>query len=330
MSIFVVTTQAFSVTSEPVIVDWQYDAWGDSNLVVSGETSNQVTTDSVTFSFTLTNSGALDETGTVVRVELVDLNGDRVAITGQANTNPDDDSQWLVATEQTIIDSPFSQDAVWNSGDFAFIDAQVDEIIAAGGKFAIYTSNRNSMTSYDKLHTDVTPVFGQDWSDGVGEILPLNSALSNAGSWLNLINAYDGDDATFAEEIQVQIVNDVWFFGLDTTDHGPILQVDTHILMTIVGLTNDVLEFSVYLSDGGADPATYTQSTTPAPIAIAGGVLQTYSLMDVQNPVGDGSWTWADLGLLNVMLDGTKQAQPDAIDDYAVFEVWVVITVEIP
>lgn len=313
MSIFVVTTQAFSVTSEPVIVDWQYDAWGDSNLVLSGETSNQVEANSVTFSFTLTNSGALDETGTVVRVELVDVNGDRVAITGQANTNPDDDSQWLVATEQTITDSPFGQDAVWSSGNFAFIDAKVDDIISAGGKFAIYTSNRNSMTSYDKIHADVTPTFAAPFRSVIHP-----SAFTDINSRWNLEGqAYDNNNATSSDESQSRIANDIYFLTWNNTDKGTISQVDIHIYMDLVGLSNDYCDFVVYVSGVSTTP---THQITSA----NGGTTLHIKLENVAGP--GGTWDWTEIGLLDVRLDGTQSAGPDAVADYEVFEVWGVVT----
>jgi len=119
MSIFVVTTQAFSVTSNPVIVDWQYDPWGDSGLVIvtDSEVYTQVVANQVTFSFQFRNDGTNTETATV-RVELVDSSGDRVAITGQSNTDPDDDTQWLVATEQTT--SAMAPTDTWTAADFSF------------------------------------------------------------------------------------------------------------------------------------------------------------------------------------------------------------------
>ena len=324
MSIFVVTTQAFSVTSEPVIVDWQYDPWGDSGLVIvtDSEVYTQVVANQVTFSFTLRNDGSNTETATV-RVELVDSSGDRVAVTGQSNTNPDDDTQWLVATEQTT--SAMAPTNTWGSADFTFNDAKVDSTISGGGYFVIYASTGTDMASYDIVPIERTPVL-DEWGDGEGEVWPSASHVVTAGSWLNPAFAYDGNNATWAEEDEVQVVNHIWFESWDSTDHGTISQVDVHIYMNITGLSNDVITFLVYLSDGQPTP-TYTPTTPTLDITSAnGGSPVHFVLTNVVEP-GDGVWTWTEIGLLSVRLEGVKNAGPDPINDYAVAECWAKITI---
>ena len=163
MSLFVITTQAFSVTSEPVIVDWQYDPWGDSQLSITtdSEVYTQVAANQVTFSFQLEIASGTETA--VVRVELVDSAGDRVADADQTNTNPDDDSQWLVATEQTT--STITTVAPWTSADFTFNDGNVDSTISGGGYFVVYVSSTGStMASLDTTPVDKTPVFTSDES----------------------------------------------------------------------------------------------------------------------------------------------------------------------
>ena len=314
MSLFVVSTQAFSVTSDPVVVDWQYDPWGDSGLVIvtSSEVYTQVTTNQVTFSFQLRNDGSNTETATL-RVELVDTNGDRVAITGQSNTDPDDDTQWLVATEQTT--SAMAPANTWTSADFAFNDANVDSTISGGGYFVIYASTGTDMNSYDIAPIDRTPTFPTPF-----KVILRPTAFTDTNTQWNLeTQAYDVNNATSSDESQSRIINDIYFTTWeDNADVGTISQVDVIIYMDLVGLSNDVVDINVFNSNG--------QTTSTYQITSANeGTGLLIRLSDIAEP-GDGTWTWAEVGSLDVRLDGTKTAGHDNVADYEVFEIWARVT----
>ena len=312
MSIFVVTTQAFSVTSEPVIVDWQYDPWGDSGLVIvtDSEVYTQVVANQVTFSFTLRNDGSNTETATV-RVELVDSSGDRVAVTGQSNTNPDDDTQWLVATEQTT--SAMAPANTWPSGDFTFNDGNVDSTISGGGYFVIYASTGTDMASYDITPIDRTPVLGATTLT----IRPTAATDVTGGIWGTPGNAWDNNLGTATSPSTLK-VTDFIYFTTWNSGTGVINQVDLNVNFEVYPFDAsraDTVTVSVYVNGVVVtNPASYTTSGDVNPAT-------TIPFTNIVEP-GDGVWTWTEVTQIEVRFTGVKSGGPDGITNYNIFEVW--------
>jgi len=310
MSLFVITTQAFTVTDQPVVVDWQYNPWGDSGLVIvtDSETYTQVAANSVTFSFTLRNDGSVTET-VIVRVELVDVNGDRVAITSQANTDPDDDTQWLVAAEQTT--TALAPTDTWVSADFSFIDGNVDSTISGGGYFVVYASTGADMASYDTVPIDRTPSFVSTQT-----IRPSAYTEVTALTWDTISNAWDDNLGTAAVQNSLSVEDGIYFTTWNSGT-GTINQVDISINMECLGFNakqTDVLTIAVYVNG--------VEVTNPASISYTADITQqTITITNIVEP-GDGVWTWTEVTQIEVRLTGVITANADSITAYNVYEVW--------
>ena len=313
MSIFVVTTQAFSITSNPVVVDWQYNPWGDSQLSITtdSEVYTQVSPNYVTFSFQLEIASGTETA--VVRVELVDSSGDRVQdADNYSNGDPDDDAQWLVAAEQTT--DAIGTSTPWTSGDFTFNDGNVDSTISGGGYFVVYVSSTGStMSSLDMTPVDRTPVLAVDADT---QTIRPTSYTETSDAWTNPTNAYDTTPSTVASQTSGDIRDAITFLPWATAGAGTgtINQVDISIEMQVAGFATsrniDTLTVEVFVSG----------TTTGDSTVISADFNSIITFTDVTEP-GDASWSWTDITNIEVRLTGAKVGGSDAISTWEITDV---------
>ncbi len=130
-------------------------------------------------------------------------------------------------------------------------------------------------------------------------------------------SGWDVDNGTSAVETQSRATNDIYWTTWNNTDLGSITVIDLRIR----------LDFVITSQSGGSDSVTvqwwvgamqgsgtYTiDSTNDAQDIMV-------SFNDVSEP-NDGSWSWADVGNIEIRLVGFKAAGFDSIT-YAVDEVW--------
>jgi len=316
MSLYVITTQAFSVTSEPVIVDWQYDTWGDSVITVDSSNIVANTADDYDIDITFANSIGTEETRTV-RIELVYSDGTRVERTGQSNSDPDDDSKWLVA-EQVGLAIPGSGSAT--TSVHSFIDDKVSDVVAGGGYFMVYTNENSGVwTSGNYINEEVIHS-AIDAPDPVltaptQTIRP--SSYTEAGSaWTNPTLAYDLGASTVASQTSGDIRDTINFlpWATDGAGSGTINQVDISIEMQVAGFAAskniDTLTVAVYVSGAATGDSTVISADFNSII--------TYTA--ITEP-GDGSWSWADITNIEVRLTGAKMGGLDTISTWEITDV---------
>jgi hypothetical protein len=135
--------------------------------------------------------------------------------------------------------------------------------------------------------------------------------------WGSESNAYDVNNATSATEDQQRIQNDIYFSGFNNTDQGAIEQVDIHVYMDLVGLSNDYVDFEVWVTTQAIESYTINSGNDGTGLHII--------ISDVTEPT-DGSWSWTDIGNMEIRLNGAQVASPDSTPDYEVFEVCGVVT----
>jgi len=319
MSIFVVTTQAFSVTDQPVVIDWQYDQWGDSGLSIAtdSEVYEQVTTNHVRFSFQLYNdAGGITETDIVVRVELVDYLGVRAH-----DADGYDDSEWLVQTDSTI--TSIAAGVTSSLLVFDFQDSNVDTTISTGtgGTFIIYASTGTDMDILNMVPVERTPVLST-----MQTIRP-TVATDLIGSWTGATitgdYAWDTDTGgTPTANTGGDIHDTISFTTFEPAATLPITRVDVNLHMQVVGFDTpinkaDDLTIVIYV---GVNEAVRNV------IDVDMGAPTTIPFTDVQEP-GDGVWTVAEIGQIEVrIIDGVQNHnQLDVFTTYDIYEVWVVV-----
>ncbi|MCW3985053.1 MAG: PKD domain-containing protein, partial [Candidatus Bathyarchaeota archaeon] len=135
------------------------------------------------------------------------------------------------------------------------------------------------------------------------------------GEWINEPNAWDWNNSTYADETQLRVINNIYWSGFNATDLGPINRVDLRIVITLAGLTNDYVTLKYYVGGVEGDPWTSITSSV---------TQQCFSLDNATEP-NDGSWSWADIGSLEIRQIGTQTKGPDPLTAYRTHEVWAVI-----
>ncbi|KKN32875.1 hypothetical protein LCGC14_0809430, partial [marine sediment metagenome] len=152
-------------------------------------------------------------------------------------------------------------------------------------------------------------------SAGGGDYLIVPSAFTDVSSqWSTESSAYDWDNLTSATENQGRIINDIYWQSWNNAGSGTISSVDIRLYLDLVGLSNDRLDIYIYVG-------TSQSSTTYRIDSSNGGTGLYIDLKDVNEP-NDGSWSWADVGNIEVRLDGSKTGGHDSVQVYEVFEVW--------
>ncbi|MCK4477127.1 PKD domain-containing protein, partial [Candidatus Bathyarchaeota archaeon] len=135
------------------------------------------------------------------------------------------------------------------------------------------------------------------------------------GQWINEPNAWDWNNSTYADETQLRVINNIYWSGFNATDLGPINRVDLRIVITLAGLTNDYVTLKYYVGGVEGDPWTSITSSV---------TQQCFSLDNATEP-NDGSWSWTDIGSLEIRQIGTQTKGPDPLTAYRTHEVWAVI-----
>ncbi|MFQ5979603.1 MAG: hypothetical protein ACE5OZ_15860 [Candidatus Heimdallarchaeota archaeon] len=144
------------------------------------------------------------------------------------------------------------------------------------------------------------------------------------GKWDFEGNAYDGLNSTFTNETSgtPKVESDLSWKDWNNTGSGTILQVDIRLYLDLAWLNNDNVTIEVWVGALQC-PETITIDASNDGTGIE------ISLNDITEP-GDGSWSWTDIGNIEVWQNGTKESSPDAITYYAVFEVWGWVYTGIP
>ena len=153
---------------------------------------------------------------------------------------------------------------------------------------------------------------------GSSEYVIQPSAFNDVFSkWSSESSAYDQNNGTSSTEDQSRIINDIYWQDWNNAGSGNIIEVDIRLYLDLNGLSNDRLDVYVYV---GA-----SQSVTTYRVNSGNDGLGLYiNLNDVIEP-NDGTWTWADVGNIEVRFDGTKSGGHDSVSDYAVYEIWGVV-----
>ncbi|KKM16460.1 hypothetical protein LCGC14_1685620, partial [marine sediment metagenome] len=148
-----------------------------------------------------------------------------------------------------------------------------------------------------------------------GDYLIVPSAFTDVFSkWTTESSAYDWNNLTSATENQGRVINDIYWQSWNNTGSGTISSVDIRLYLDLVGLSNDRIDINIYV---GA-----SQSSTTYRIDSGNDGTGLYINLNNVNEPNDGSWSWADVGNIEVRLDGTKSGGHDSVQDYEVFEVW--------
>ncbi len=314
---FVVATQAFSVSLQPVFVDWQYDSWGDE-LFVTVQSYSIVANSATDYDvqLTLANSGGSDLTRTV-RIELLDINGARVAITGQSNTDPDDDSQWLVVEEAVVIGAGSTAPTSVHS----FIDAKVEAVVAGGGYFMVYTDEGSQIwtdgayVNAEKIHTDI-----QIPDYAVTLIIFPTDFSPVAAAWTNPTYAYDDTPATFAISTSTNIVDGITFTYLsaEVTTAPVVVDVTVELVITWQSKLQKQDDYFVSVVVGAETLSTTTINSDTG----TSGSPVTVTLSNVPGPGGDG---WQEAEILNVQIEitGVNNGGADTLKANEIYEVYI-------
>jgi hypothetical protein len=148
------------------------------------------------------------------------------------------------------------------------------------------------------------------------------AADDTKNAWDAEPSGWDGDNGTSAVETLSRVTDDIYWITWNNTATGDIIIVDLRIRLDFVitsqarGSDSVTVEWWVGAQQG---LGTYTiDSTNDAQDIVV-------SFDDVSEP-NDGSWSWADVGNIEIRLDGTKNGGFDTII-YAVDEVWGWVTV---
>jgi len=139
--------------------------------------------------------------------------------------------------------------------------------------------------------------------------------------WDNEANAFDWDNSTSAIENQARINNDIYWRPWNNSGSGPIIDVDLRIRIDLTGLVNDYLTIQWWVGSTQGTGTYEINSTND-------GTDLTISFNDLSEP-NDGSWSWTDIGAIEIRQVGTKVGGNDAIT-YAVDEVWGRVTTGSP
>ncbi len=333
MSIFVVTTQAFTITSEPVIVDWQYDSWDDDPFITVAS-SNPVANSATNYNIDITfsNSDTSDQTRNI-RVELLSSDGTRVLRTGAAGSDPDIDAYWLVA-EQVGLDITSGVGST-TTNVFSFVDVKVEAVITGGGYFMVYTNELSTTwtsgnyVNAQKIHLDIdAPDYVPDTDNPDSP-----SGALVATNWDSIANAYDDDIGTFCSPTATfeNVVDPHVIFewsGLTATDPGPLGTVDITVTLAVLGFhTNikhaDFLTIAVYVDGVLDDSQTFnvdigTEGPPIVPVTI------TFPSLTERAP-GDG-WSMADIATITVEINGVVTGQVEGSVTYNIYDVSLTIT----
>jgi hypothetical protein len=196
-----------------------------------------------------------------------------------------------------------------------------------------YDQENSDVDSSADVGTQTTPFFANDSVNsqymnleeenlgGTGLtylIQPSSHTPSGSGAWVesSLPNAYDWDNGTSATSYQdwVKATDFVWWQTWNNSGSGGITRVDIRMYLDLVGLSNDEVTISVWVG------ATQCPETVLIDSSNDTTGIEIF-LNDVTEP-GNGVWTWAEVGNINVLQDGVKVGGPEYPFPYQVHEVW--------
>ncbi|MFW9926875.1 MAG: hypothetical protein ACFFDM_08920, partial [Candidatus Thorarchaeota archaeon] len=141
------------------------------------------------------------------------------------------------------------------------------------------------------------------------------SAFTDVDSlWGTESNAYDWSNSTSATEDQSRVANDIYWQTWNNTGAGSISSVDIRIYMDLVGLIDDLVDINIYVNSVQCT-ATYQINSANDGTGLA------VIINNVDEP-NDASWSWTDVGNIEVRFEATQSAGPDTVADYEVFEIW--------
>ena len=231
------------------------------------------------------------------------------------------------------VSSAYSDFTLNISGRGADVDlgfsVNVTTKVELAGSYVDLGGNRKEVTLNVDITNEGQPALAgsrtleyKDNSDpGVYLVRP-SAANDVKNRWNAEPSGWDGDNATSAEETQSRATNDIHWNTWNNTNLGSIVGIDLRIRLDFVitrqsgGSDSVTVEWWVGAQQGSG---TYTiDSTTDAQDIVM-------SFDGVSEP-NDGSWSWADVGNIEIRLVGAKVAGFDTIT-YAVDEVWGWVTV---
>lgn len=204
---------------------------------------------------------------------------------------------------------------------FDISGVDVEDLYATSSPGTVANIDRDGneeWTNVNNVKTQSDSYASVSLSGGMIDYLITPSAYDDINNkWSSESNAYDWDNGTSSTEGQSRIINDIYWQSWNTPGSEPISSVDVRVYLDLVGLSNDFLDIDIYV--GGS------QSSTTYRINSANDGTDLYiNLSDVNEP-NDGSWSWTDVGNIEVRFDGTKAGGYDSVQDYEVFEVWGIV-----
>lgn len=137
--------------------------------------------------------------------------------------------------------------------------------------------------------------------------------------WSNEADAYDWNNATNADGPPNVDDGDIYWDSWNNTNLGSITQVDLRIRIDLTGLSDDTVTVAWYVG-GTQGSGTYEINSGNE------GNDLVFSFDDVTEP-NDSSWSWVDIGNLQIRQLGAKEKGPDTVSYYT-DEVWGWVTVE--
>ncbi|KKN00681.1 hypothetical protein LCGC14_1135380, partial [marine sediment metagenome] len=204
----------------------------------------------------------------------------------------------------------YEYDTGGESNNTGWLSPQI--ITTVGGSGADWTTPNNAGAQNDSYASSSLTVGG---GGGSTDYLIVPSTFTDVFSkWSTESNAYDWNNGTSATEDQGRIINDINWHGFNTPSSDTISSVDISLYLTLNGLSNDYLDIDIYV-DGTQSLKTYRINSGNDGIGLY------INLNDVDEP-NDDSWSWAEVGNIEVRLDGTKAGSHDSVQDYEVYEVW--------
>ena len=213
-------------------------------------------------------------------------------------------------------------------GDMSY-GVNVTTKIELTGSYADIGGNNKSVTARMDLYNEDQPALAgprtleyRGNADPQTYLIRPSAAVDVANKWINEPLGWDGDNASSATETQNKITNDIYWTTWNNTDMGTITAVDIRIrldlIITPIGESDTVTVQWWVGGVQGSGTHTIDSANDGADLAV--------SFDGVSEP-NDGSWSWADVGSIEVRLVGAKVGGFDTIT-YGVDEVWGWVTAE--
>jgi len=246
---------------------------------------------------------------------------------------PYSEGTWLDwGTDGVGVSSAYSDFTLNISGRNAEVDlgfsVNTTTKVELAGSYADVGGNNKTVSVRMDLSNEDSPALAgprtleyRGYTDPQTYLIRPSAATDVINQWDGESSGWDGDNATSATETQSKVDNDIYWTTWNNSDMGNITRVDLRIRLDFVisSIKSGSDSVTVQWWVGGQQGSgTYTiDSTNDGPDL-------SVSFDDVTEPT-DGSWTWADLGNVEIRLIGTKVGGYDTIA-YGVDEVWGWVT----